>query len=277
MARTKRVSAKYIPAKREASPSHSSQDDDLPPRKAIKAEPSDEEGSPIEMINSKDLKKWRKKQEQERQRRRLAAQQDDNDEEEENPPAPSRRPRQKPHFGLIPRREQPVEEDKDEDEEDEEKPKEEYHTSYGGNTDAERNRRIGRWAGGLAGAGAGATRPDNAAESDYASLHPSSPSASGDVVYTDDEYDPEGEGIVGVASCARLSTARTTTRAAGQTRLLAQTRDASASVRHHRDPNSHLARVTVNPELGEAVGGGPVPGSKRKRVPTTFKPYGKTK
>lgn len=233
MVRTKRVSRKE---KRPASSTQSSQDEDSRPRKAPKQdENNSDSGSSIQMINSSNLKRYRKTQRQ-REQQQLAAQgHDDGTNPHGIRPPPGSSFRRRPQ--AIP---QPVPE-----EEEEQQYEGEFETSYGGNDSEERDQRISSWAGSVAGAGAG--DPNAGVEYGEASVRSSSPSPDGD---EDDEgKDPddateEEDAIPSIeAGNARPSTrAVARTRAAMSAQLPTHTLRRSARLLR-QNPQVPMARI----------------------------------
>ena len=126
------------------------------------------------MINSSNLKRYRKNQRQrEQQQQQLAAQgRDDGTNLPGIRPPPGNGLRRRPQ--AVP---QPVPEEQEYEGE--------FETSYCGNDSEERDQRISGWAGSVAGAGAG--DPNAVVESDYASVQSSSPNEAGAAHNEDDE------------------------------------------------------------------------------------------
>lgn len=230
MARTKGVSRKE---KRRASSTHSSQDDDSRPHKASKADEDNRDaGSSIQMINSSNLKRYRKIQ---RQRQQLAAQSQD---EWTRPPG-IRPPsgsgfRRGPHTVRQPRLEVAEQEEQEE--------QEEFYTSYGGNDSEERDQRFSGWAGSVTGARAG--DPDDGVEYDEAIVQFSSPNAAGGAHDEDDGEEGANEEENAIPSI-ETNNARPSAGEVARTRAVVPAQPSTQTSRRSKRLLRHNSQVSI--------------------------------
>ena len=227
-----RIKHVYRKEKRKALSTHSSQDGDSHPRKAVKpSEGESDEGSSIEMINSSNLRRYRKNQ---RQCEQLAAQGQDEwtNPRGLRPPRGSKFQRQ-PYTAPQPNANGFYEEGGEYEEG--------FETSYGGNDSEERDHRISGWAESVAGAGAEdlGIQSSSPRPSEVADAH------DGDEEDEDDENAAEEEDVVPsieTTDARPRAGAVARTRTAVRAQLPNQTLRRSARLLH-QNPQVFIARI----------------------------------